>query len=323
MESNYKIAIVISTYNGEKFILSQLDSILNQTYNDFDVYIFDDCSTDNTVNCVNKFILENNLKRWNVFVNENNKGWKRNFFESFMKTDADIIFSCDQDDIWFENKLESMINIFENNNSINVLFSGYEPFYCNVKTNISLREKISLFLDKLSHKRINKNNNRIVPIKPSRTLLKVIPGCNMAFRKKYLNYISKLWKPIYGHDAFLLYYSLLDGSCYRYQKNLMKWRQYSGSTSKPQQRKKNIRINELNRDFEVLNDLLSYNKEKRINKYLTKLLSLNNLRKRFFETKNIFYGLYLFRYIFYYERKRSLITDWLYCFRGNNKNGKQ
>ena len=52
-----KVAIILSTYNGEKFIKEQIDSILNQTYKDFDLIIRDDGSKDNSVEIIKEFIF--------------------------------------------------------------------------------------------------------------------------------------------------------------------------------------------------------------------------------------------------------------------------
>ena len=95
-----KLSIVLSTYNGEAYITEQLDSILNQTRKADEVLIFDDCSTDNTPQIIEQFISGHNLTTWKFAVNHENKGWKRNFMEGIWSTSGDLVFPCDQDDIW-------------------------------------------------------------------------------------------------------------------------------------------------------------------------------------------------------------------------------
>ena len=126
-----KISVVMTTYNGEKYIKEQLTSLKNQTRVPDEVLIFDDCSTDNTVTIVRNFIIENPSGNYRLFENKKNKGWRRNFMEGFADAQGDIIFPCDQDDIWFEDKIENMEKIMEENENILLLTSKYELLYAD------------------------------------------------------------------------------------------------------------------------------------------------------------------------------------------------
>ena len=64
-----KIVVILASYNGEKFIKEQISSILSQTNVDIDLYIFDDCSKDNTIN----IIKELQAKYSNIFLKVNDK----------------------------------------------------------------------------------------------------------------------------------------------------------------------------------------------------------------------------------------------------------
>ena len=71
------VSIVLATYNGEKFITQQIDSILAQDYQDFELIIQDDCSTDGTVSILKSYSkLDSRIK---VFKNEKNLGYTKNF----------------------------------------------------------------------------------------------------------------------------------------------------------------------------------------------------------------------------------------------------
>ena len=98
-----KISICIATYNGEKYLKEQLDSIVNQSIKPYEVILQDDCSTDKTVEIAKKYQNELNL---NIIINETNLGFKKNFESILSKATGDLIAPCDQDDIWLENKLE-------------------------------------------------------------------------------------------------------------------------------------------------------------------------------------------------------------------------
>lgn len=119
------ISVVMSTYNGAQFIEEQLVSLLNQTRQPDEVLIGDDASTDNTIAIVRHFIDEHQLKNWRLIVNEQNKGWKRNFPELFLQVKGDIIFYCDQDDVWLDEKIQTMAEIMERNEKILCLGSRY------------------------------------------------------------------------------------------------------------------------------------------------------------------------------------------------------
>lgn len=102
------LSIAMATYNGERFLREQLDSLLTQTITDFEVVVCDDCSTDNTV-----AILEYYAKadaRFRIYRNEHNIGFKKNFEQAIKRCKGDYIALCDQDDIWYPNHLELLLD---------------------------------------------------------------------------------------------------------------------------------------------------------------------------------------------------------------------
>ena len=113
-----KTSVVMSTYNGEEYIIEQLDSLRNQSRPADEVLIADDCSTDNTVDIVRNYIKKNNLTTWKLVVNKQNKGWRRNFMEAMWSTSGDLVFPCDQDDIWRLDKIEIMTKLMGDNSQI-------------------------------------------------------------------------------------------------------------------------------------------------------------------------------------------------------------
>lgn len=71
-----KISLLMATYNGENYILEQLKSIYNQTVNPDEVLIADDVSNDRTVELIERFIEQHDLKNWKLMINSSNKGYK-------------------------------------------------------------------------------------------------------------------------------------------------------------------------------------------------------------------------------------------------------
>lgn len=105
-----KIAIILSSYNGEKFIEKQIESILNQTLSDFILFIRDDGSTDRTRECIKSF----HDSRIHFDYGEN-VGIIRSFeilFQRAYDYCVDYVFISDQDDVWKANKLENFISAF-------------------------------------------------------------------------------------------------------------------------------------------------------------------------------------------------------------------
>lgn len=106
-----EVVILMSTYNGEKYITEQLESLLNQTYPNIKIFIRDDGSKDRTVEIIKKF----QQKSRNIFLTEGeNIGFINSFFELLNISDkADYYAYCDQDDVWMEDKIERAVNFLE------------------------------------------------------------------------------------------------------------------------------------------------------------------------------------------------------------------
>ena len=98
----------MATYNGAKFIREQIDSILNQTIQDFELVICDDCSTDETLSILKEYAKNDNRIR--AYDNECNLGFKKNFENAICKCKGDYIALSDQDDIWLPKHLEILLN---------------------------------------------------------------------------------------------------------------------------------------------------------------------------------------------------------------------
>ncbi len=120
------ISVVMAAFNGERFIIEQLESIRKQTRPVEEVIICDDRSTDNTVQLTRDFIKKYNLENWKVYINEKNVGYCLNFFGGIEKAQGDIIFLCDQDDVWAPKKVERMCQTFEDDESILSLGCRYD-----------------------------------------------------------------------------------------------------------------------------------------------------------------------------------------------------
>lgn len=108
MKRDYFISVAMATYNGEKYIREQLESILKQLNEDDEIIISDDGSTDNTINIIKSF----EDKRIKIFDGPRN-GVKQNFANAIYNCTGKYIFLSDQDDIWCDNKINIVLKTFE------------------------------------------------------------------------------------------------------------------------------------------------------------------------------------------------------------------
>lgn len=105
------VSVALATYNGEDYLAEQLDSILIQTVPPREIVIFDDGSTDSTMAILEEFAqrVPFTVK---IFRNACNLGYVRNFDRVLQACSGSIVFLCDQDDVWFPEKIEGVLKVF-------------------------------------------------------------------------------------------------------------------------------------------------------------------------------------------------------------------
>jgi glycosyltransferase involved in cell wall biosynthesis len=114
MDNQISVCILMTSFNGEKFICEQLESVFSQTFENWQLFISDDGSTDKTI----EIILEYQ-KKWGKKIHLRNgpqKGFAENFLSMACDKNliADFYAFCDQDDVWLPQKLEVAINQISN-----------------------------------------------------------------------------------------------------------------------------------------------------------------------------------------------------------------
>jgi glycosyltransferase involved in cell wall biosynthesis len=109
------VEVLVCTFNGEKYLQSQLDSIIKQSYSVDKISIYDDGSTDCTVQLIESFARNTDgaILNLSVRLNPINLGWIENFAQAIRNSTCDIIFLCDQDDIWQPQKVEKLVAALE------------------------------------------------------------------------------------------------------------------------------------------------------------------------------------------------------------------
>lgn len=117
------VSIITPTYNAGKYIRETLQSVLNQSYQNWEMILADDASTDNTVVIIEEFARKDNrIKLFKLQKNRGN-GFARN--AALEKATGKYIAYLDADDLWFREKLEKQIQFLKTNN-LHFTFSFYD-----------------------------------------------------------------------------------------------------------------------------------------------------------------------------------------------------
>ena len=110
-ENEIFVSIALATYNGELYLREQLDSLLNQTYKNIEIVVSDDGSTDGTQALLQEYAKQDKRIRWSI--NKGEHGFVGNFSEAISLCRGEIIFLCDQDDVWYERKIEKHLEKYK------------------------------------------------------------------------------------------------------------------------------------------------------------------------------------------------------------------
>ena len=297
-----KCSVVLSTYNGEKYIYEQLESLLKQSRMIDEVIISDDCSTDNTLNIIKQYTEDNNLFHWKVYQNKVNKGWRKNFIDGMKMATGDLIFPCDQDDIWRNDKLEIMEKIMIEHEEIGVLVSNYLEFYDNGKQFV----------------RPHCNTKRLHKIKVKKKFMDVeYPGCTYCVRKDFFEKIVGYWQEIIPHDGLIWRLGMFANLLYAYDDSLIHQRKHKDSTFSVEARSmRNIQAKkgEIVYVSSVIAAIKAFLQNEGIfNKECEHILKeaecWGSYREKLYKTRNPFWWLYLLKYYKYYPTMRKYILD--------------
>ena len=123
-ESLPLISVVMTTYNGEKFLAKQLDSLLAQSYPEIEIIICDDNSTDTTLSILQSYESKNGTAI-NVYANKNNLGYVKNFQKSISFCKGDYLVFCDQDDIWTPDKIATQYKVLKEAKALAVFSDAF------------------------------------------------------------------------------------------------------------------------------------------------------------------------------------------------------
>ena len=307
-ESNIKISVVLSTYNGEKHILEQLDSIRLQKRTADEVIICDDDSTDKTFSLVEDYIHRYKLEpQWKLLKNMENLGWKQSFYNLILMASGDYVFTCDQDDIWSKNKLEVMTRVARDSNAL-LIASDYVSFYENNSVKFP-KAKISG----------NTCNHRLEHINRKKAILLVDrPGCTYCFSSKLLPCLKRLWFEGYPHDALVWRCAALQKSLFILHEPMIRFRRHANNASDHKNRDVMNRTEVAEYYVGFLSGILNNRKYLRLDKdtkrFIKRALLVQKKRIRILQERKMLSAIFMIMKIQYYPTINTYFADLLAVF---------
>jgi glycosyltransferase involved in cell wall biosynthesis len=176
-----KISIALCTYNGEKYLEAQLDSMMSQTVKADEIVICDDGSKDLTIQILQHYDrMHSGL--FKIFLNEKNLGYSRNFEKAISNCTGDIIIISDQDDIWNENKIEKTKAFFSEHPNADGVFHDLEIINDDQK----ILEPSYLNWKNISYDFVKENIRSSHLFIRQQTMGSFVLGCALALRQSAL-----------------------------------------------------------------------------------------------------------------------------------------
>lgn len=224
-----KLSIVMATYNGQKYIKKQLDSLRFQTRPADEVIIVDDMSSDNTPVLVSDYIKNYRLENWKFCLNEKNLGYKENFRKCLKLSTGDFIFLCDQDDIWDLDKLKVVEANLTNNPNIRVLNSAvhYVDEYDKL---IPVKKRLYFSNNNIVKFHVRDGAIRQVPLNEL-FVRNITPGCATCVCREIANDFVKIYDAGMPHDWFInIYAAMKCNGTYYFNRALVNYRLHNNNT---------------------------------------------------------------------------------------------
>ena len=306
------IGIVIATYNGEKYIEEQINSIINQTLKPDLIIISDGGSKDNTIE-LSKKILSNSNIEYQILVSDKQLSVKDNFEKGIRKCDTDIVFCADQDDYWLPTKIIDFLEAFENNDAAMVFSNAYIVDEKLGKTGKTLWEAIGFYV----------NKDQLIFERADRNFLdelnrhNVVTGMCMAFKGMYKDELLP-FSNYSIHDVWITYRMNQLGKIVALNKPEVLYRQHGNNVIGVQ---KSVKRSMKNRNtyyervifrIKFIEDILEKCKDNKLlcdyNNYLLYL----NRRRNFLTKKTTFFNVFfdLISYKKYeYKWKEIILKD--------------
>jgi glycosyltransferase involved in cell wall biosynthesis len=119
-----RVSVAMCTYNGAQFLSQQLASLAQQSWQPDELVVCDDRSADSSIFIVKEFAKTAPFKV-SLYENERNLGYVQNFEQAIQRCSGDIVFLCDQDDVWHPDKIKRCVAAFESQPDVGLVLHGF------------------------------------------------------------------------------------------------------------------------------------------------------------------------------------------------------
>ncbi|HEY1921764.1 MAG TPA: glycosyltransferase [Tepidisphaeraceae bacterium] len=216
------VSVALCTWNGEKFLRAQLDSIASQTMPAQEIVVCDDCSTDTTQQIIRDFAGRCNIPV-RFEINAARLGVTRNFQKTISLCTGQIIFLCDQDDVWRDDKVAKLVARFDDP-EIGLAFSNAEVVRKDLSpAGYDLWQ--SIWFNAAEQERVRSENTLPVLLRHS-----VAAGSTLAFRASYVPMILPIPDLPHCHDIWITLLIACVGKIHPLNENLVRHRLHSANT---------------------------------------------------------------------------------------------
>lgn len=216
------VDILLATYNGERFLTEQINSIISQTYDNWNLIIRDDGSTDNTVGLIKKFIDKYPSKIILVEDADKNLGPSGNFAVLLSHSTADYIMFCDQDDVWEPDKVEVVYNRIK---AVEKELAESTPILVHTDLMVVGRELEIISPSMFRFQRLNPTSVEL----PELLVQNNVTGCTVLINKALKEIASPIPKNIIMHDWWLVLVAAAFGKIEFIDKSTIKYRQHGNN----------------------------------------------------------------------------------------------
>lgn len=214
-----QIDVLLATYNGEKYLKEQIDSILNQTYTNIQLIISDDCSNDKTREILKEYEKQDN--RIKVYYQEENLGYIKNFEFLLKKVENEIYMLSDQDDVWLPEKIEKSYKTLIDNDA-DLVFGDLEV----------VDEKLNIIYSSFNdYMKLSRKIDKYICDYRVNYLYNCVTGCTVMAKKKNIEKILPVpAKSKYvAHDYWIGIISSLNGKIAYMPEKYIKYRQHGNN----------------------------------------------------------------------------------------------
>ena len=214
-----KLSVALCSYNGEKFLRPQLRSIAEQTRAPDEVVVRDDGSSDRSVEILQEFSAQAPFPV-RVFVNEVNLGSTRNFERAIADCRGEVIALCDQDDVWTAQKLARLMEAFDADSRLDVVFTDAEIADGEMRL-LGSRLWDSVGFTRAERRSFNGGDAFKVLIRHN-----VVTGATMAFRSRMRTRALPI-PPLWVHDGWIALLAAVSGRIAMHPEPMIHYRRHT------------------------------------------------------------------------------------------------